>query len=55
MAGNFVEISAEVQIEIEKNNLSSETVSSPFNQLFVLLGLLIVSTYKYNSNKKEIL
>lgn len=41
LAGNFIEISTEVQINnISENNLSSETVSSPINQLFMVLGFL---------------
>ena len=56
LAGNFIEISTEVQINnISENNLSSETVSSPINQLFMVLGFFILASFRYITNKKEIL
>ncbi len=37
----LLKFSTEVQINnISENNLSSETVSSPINQLFMVLGFL---------------
>jgi hypothetical protein len=55
LAGNFIEISTEVQINnISENNLSSETVSSPINQLFMVLGFFILTSFRYITNKKEI-
>ncbi|MGA0277360.1 MAG: hypothetical protein ACO3LF_05635, partial [Candidatus Kariarchaeum pelagius] len=56
LAGNFIEISTEVRINnISENNLSSETVSSPINQLFMVLGFFILASFRYITNKKEIL